>query len=90
MGYDAYVLSHQPHVNSDSQALLTAGYTIFALNHRATPRFQYPNQVEDVQRAIRFIRFHAGRYDINPDKIGAIGGSSGGHLVSMLGGTGWV
>jgi acetyl esterase/lipase len=41
--------------------------------------------VEDVQRAVRFIRYHAEEYGINPDRIGAIGGSSGGHLVSMLG-----
>ena len=34
---------------------------------------------------MRFIRFHADRYGIDPDRIGAIGGSSGGHLVSMLG-----
>ena len=85
MGYDARVLSHQAHVKNDGEPLLAAGYTVFAISHRATPRFQYPSQIEDVQRAVRFIRFHADRFGINPDKIGAIGGSSGGHLVSMLG-----
>lgn len=85
LGYDARVLSHQGHVKNDGEPLLAAGYTVFAINHRATPRFQYPSQVEDVQRAVRFMRFHADRFNINPDKIGAIGGSSGGHLVSMLG-----
>lgn len=58
---------------------------MFTVNHRATPRFQYPAAVEDVQRAVRFIRYHAERYGITPDRIGAVGGSSGGHLVSMLG-----
>lgn len=85
MGYDARVLSHQAHVKNDGEPLLAAGYTVFAINHRATPRFQFPAQVEDVQRAVRYIRFHAERYGINPYKIGALGGSSGGHLVSMLG-----
>ena len=85
MGYDARVLSHQSHVENDGEPLLAAGYTVFAISHRATPRFQYPSQVEDVQRAVRYVRFHANRFGIDPDKIGALGGSSGGHLASMLG-----
>ena len=68
-----------------AKAFLGAGYTLFSINHRAAPRFRYPAAVEDAQRALRFIRYHASRFKINPDKIGATGGSSGGHLVSMLG-----
>ena len=68
-----------------AKPLLERGYTVFALNHRATPRFRYPAPLEDVQRATRFIRAHAADYKINPDRIGAIGGSSGGHLVLLLG-----
>lgn len=64
---------------------LDAGFTVFSVNHRGTPRFQYPAAVEDVQRAVRFIRHHAQRYGIDPVRIGAYGHSSGGHLVSMLG-----
>jgi acetyl esterase/lipase len=72
-------------------ALLRAGYTVFAINHRATPRFPYPALVEDLQRAIRFVRHNATRFGIDPARLGAIGGSSGGHLVglvSMLGAPG--
>jgi len=65
--------------------LLAAGYTVFAINHRASPRFPYPAAVADSQRAVRFIRHHAERFGINGKKIGAVGGSSGGYLVSMLG-----
>jgi hypothetical protein len=36
--------------------LLDAGYTLFVVNHRSGPRFHYPAPVEDVQRAVRFIR----------------------------------
>jgi len=71
-------------INEWGPALLRAGYTVFAINHRATPRFQYPAPVDDVQRAIRFVRHHASRYGINPDKIGGVGGSSGGHLISLV------
>ena len=67
------------------QRLTAAGYTVFAVNHRATSRFQYPAPLEDVQRAVRFMRVNAATYKISPDVIGAFGGSSGGHLVSMLG-----
>jgi acetyl esterase/lipase len=65
--------------------LLENGYTLFVVNHRSSPVFHYPDAVEDVQRAVRFVRRHAGQYGIAPDKVGAIGHSSGAHLVCMLG-----
>ena len=64
--------------------LVAAGYTVFAVNHRAAPRFHYPAAVEDVQRAVRFIRHHAKVYGIDPDRIGGLGGSSGGHLIGLV------
>lgn len=66
-------------------SLTAAGYTVFAITHRALPRFVYPAAVEDVQRAVRFARHYAVNYGIDPERIGAVGGSSGGHLVSMMG-----
>jgi acetyl esterase/lipase len=65
-------------------SLLQAGYTVFALTHRATPTFRYPAQLEDVQRAVRFIRQNAAKYTIDAARIGGMGGSSGAHLVSLL------
>ena len=65
--------------------LAEAGYTVFNINHRAAPRFRHPAHLEDAQRAIRFIRHHAEEFGIDPERIGAMGGSSGAHLVSMLG-----
>lgn len=65
--------------------LAEAGYTVFNINHRAAPRFRYPDPVKDAQRAVRFIRFNAERFSIDPDRIGAMGGSSGAHLTSLLG-----
>jgi len=85
LSLDAQMLSHQGHVKLEAEGLVEGGYTVFSVNHRAVPRFIYPAAVEDVQRAVRFIRFNATKYGINADRIGAIGGSSGGHLVSMLG-----
>jgi len=85
LGYDARPLKQSKHVEIYAKPLVAAGYTVFSVNHRAAPRFRYPAAVEDVQRAVRFIRHHAKDYGINPERIGAVGGSSGGHLVSMLG-----
>lgn len=64
--------------------LADAGYTVFNINHRAAPRFRYPAPVEDVQRAVRFVRFNADSYGIDSDRIGGMGGSSGAHLIAMM------
>lgn len=84
LAYDAPLLS-ESQVAIFGQPLVEQGYTVFSVNHRATPRFQFPAPLEDVQRAVRFVRYHAAEYGIDPNRIGAVGGSSGGHLVSMLG-----
>lgn len=65
--------------------LTEAGYTVFVINHRAAPRYRYPAPLEDAQRAVRFVRRHADRFGIDRERIGGVGGSSGGHLIGMLG-----
>jgi acetyl esterase/lipase len=65
--------------------LVGAGYTVFVINYRTTPTFRHPAAVEDVERAVRFVRHNATRFGVAADRIGAVGGSSGGYLVSMLG-----
>lgn len=82
---DARPLKESGHVPIEIPPLAKAGYTLFSINHRAAPRFRYPDPVLDCQRAVRWIRAHAAEYGITPKRIGAIGGSSGGHLVGMLG-----
>jgi acetyl esterase/lipase len=84
--YGAQQLKDSNQVGIYGKPLVQAGYTVFNINHRAAPRFRYPAAVEDAQRAVRFIRHNAARFGIRADSIGAAGGSSGGHLVSMLGG----
>ncbi len=85
LAYSATELKSNGQSKLYANALATAGYTVFTLNHRALPRFRYPAPVDDVQRAVRFVRHNAVRFGIRADRIGASGGSSGGHLVSMLG-----
>jgi acetyl esterase/lipase len=68
-----------------AQEFLKRGYTVFAVVHGSQPKFTIPECVADVKRAIRFIRFHAKDYGIDPERIGVTGGSAGGHLSLMLG-----
>jgi acetyl esterase/lipase len=67
------------------QPLLDRGYTIFAVVHGSQPRYTVPEIVQDMNRAVRFVRYHAKDYRIDPDRIGITGGSAGGHLSLMLG-----
>ncbi len=64
---------------------LKRGYTIFAVVHGSQPRYTIPEIVADMNRAVRFIRYHASDYGIDPDRIGITGGSAGGHLSLMQG-----
>ncbi len=84
LGYAAPPLKESPQVAMYVPSLLQAGYTVFALTHRATPTFRYPAPLEDVQRAVRFIRHNAPKFGIDAARIGGAGGSSGAHLISML------
>lgn len=65
--------------------LLDRGYTVFAVVHGSQPRFTIPEIVQDMNRSVRFIRYHAKDYHVDPDRIGITGASAGGHLSLMQG-----
>jgi acetyl esterase/lipase len=67
------------------EGLLERGFTVFVVRHGSSPRYFVPEIVEDVRRATRFIRANADRWAVDPDRLGAFGGSAGGHLALMLG-----
>jgi acetyl esterase/lipase len=67
------------------QDLLNRGYTVFAVVHGSQPKFTLPEIIEDMHRAVRFVRYNAKEYKIDPDRIGITGGSAGGHLSLMMG-----
>ncbi len=68
--------------------LLRDGYTLFLVRHVSQPEATVMETVEDVKRAVRFIRYHAADYGVDPERLGVSGGSSGGHLALMLATTG--
>jgi acetyl esterase/lipase len=78
--------SAHEHVNSGLAAIFTRrGYTVFAVVHGSQPKYAIPEILEDMNRAVRFIRYHAKDYGIDPERIGITGGSAGGHLSLMQG-----
>ena len=56
------------------------GISAFVLTYRLAPD-HLPCQLMDVQRAIRYLRYHAKDFHLDPDKIGVMGFSAGGHLA---------
>jgi acetyl esterase/lipase len=83
LGYDAAGLKDDVRNAPWTSSLLRAGYTVFMINHRAAPRFHYPAAIDDVQRAVRFVRHHAKPFGIDGRRLGGVGGSSGGHLIGL-------
>ena len=68
-------------INTPSmEQYLNKGYTMFAVMHGSSPRYAIPDAVSDLKRAVRYIRYNAGKFGIDPDRIGITGGSAGGHL----------
>lgn len=58
------------------------GVTAFVLKYRLAPRYKHPAPMQDVQRAIQYVRSHAKEYHLTPHRIGVAGFSAGGHLAS--------
>lgn len=68
----------------DYAEYLKRGYTVFAVVTSSQPKFTIAEEMQDVQRAVRFIRSKAGKFGINANRLGVMGASSGGHLTLSL------
>jgi acetyl esterase/lipase len=70
--------------------LASNGYVCVSINYALASEGHptWPGNLKDCKRAVRWLRKNAGKYHIDPDHIGAIGGSAGGHLTAMLAVTG--
>ena len=80
-----WVSSHDNFSPDFLTPLLNRGYTVFAVVHGSQPKFTIPEILQDMNRAVRFIRYHAKDYGVDPDRLGICGGSAGGHLSLMQG-----
>lgn len=65
--------------------LMARGFVVATVDYRLAPQFRFPAQLEDVREAIRYLCANAARYGIDPQRVGLMGDSAGGHLVALLG-----
>ena len=67
--------------------MATKGFVGACVEYRLSGEATFPAALEDTKAAVRWLRANAAEYGIDPVRIGAAGGSAGGHLASMLGTT---
>ncbi len=83
----------EPMMSLFAKGMTAQGYLVASVNYRLYPDAQFPAMIQDVKCAVRFLRAHAAEYNLDPHRVGAVGVSAGGHLVSLLGttdpGAGW-
>lgn len=60
------------------------GFAVASVEYRLSGEALFPAAVLDVREAVRFVRANAADYQIDPTRIGVIGGSAGGNLAAML------
>lgn len=61
------------------------GVAAFVLRYRTAPKYKHPSPLQDAQRMIRLVRFHASDWGIDPTHVGIWGFSAGGHLAASAG-----
>lgn len=80
-GYGALALGHE---GKDVADWLNAnGIAAFVLKYRIAP-YRHPVPMHDAQRAMRIARTRAKEWNVNPERIGILGFSAGGHLASTV------
>lgn len=65
--------------------LNSIGVTAFVLTYRLAPRYRHPAMLHDAARAIRTVRSRAAEWGVDPDRVGILGFSAGGHLAATAG-----
>jgi acetyl esterase/lipase len=60
------------------------GYVVASIEYRFSQKALFPAQIQDCQAAIRWLRANAKTYNIDPEHVGVVGGSAGGHLSALV------
>lgn len=68
--------------------LANRGYVTLNIFYRLSGEAPFPAAIQDCKAAVRWARANARKYNIDPNKIGSVGGSAGGHLSGLLGTSG--
>jgi acetyl esterase/lipase len=85
-GYRNLAMNHEG--RQVANYLNSVGIAAFVLEYRLGPRYHHPIELGDAQRAIRLVRSHAPEWRIDPQRIGVLGFSAGGHLAATASTTG--
>ncbi len=64
--------------------MVNRGYVVASVEYRFSQKAVFPAQIQDCQAAIRWLRTHRDEYKIDPDHVGVVGGSAGGHLTALV------
>src|SRR4029079_52461 len=83
----AWITGRHQMENPFAAELARRGYVAATIEYRLSNEAKHPAQSHDLKAAVRFLRANAARYHIDPRRIAAVGASSGGHLVALLGAT---
>lgn len=63
--------------------LARAGFAVASVEYRMSNEAKYPSQLHDVKAAVRYLKAHAARYNIDPESFGVMGESAGGYMAAM-------
>lgn len=81
----AWVMGRPSDMDPISTRLAEQGVFVAAPQYRLAPAFRWPAMLDDVQTAARYLRANAKQYNIQPERMGAVGVSAGAHLSLLLG-----
>lgn len=79
-GYSTLAMDHEG--RQVASLFNSMSITAFVLKYRLGPKYHHPVELGDAQRAIRTVRARAQEFGVNPERIGMMGFSAGGHLAS--------
>ena len=71
-------------MTAEMEFLAEAGYAVAFPYYRSSAEGSFPAQLIDCKTAVRFLRANADKYGIDPDRVGVIGRSAGGHLAAWM------
>ncbi len=83
----AWITGHYTMENPLAIELAKRGFVAITVEHRLSNEKKFPAQIHDLKASVRWLRANAKRFNVDATRIGAVGGSSGGHLVALLGAT---
>lgn len=81
-GYAVHAMDHEGH--QVARYFQSKGVTVALLRYRLGERYRHPAPLQDVSRAIRYVRHRSAEWGVDAKRVGVMGFSAGGHLASTV------